>query len=95
MSQEAIVYIENLRIQSEKQTLLFLPHFECNASEIHALIGESGSGKSLTLLTIIGLLPKNLKATGTVILKTPTQNLDLLSLKNDDFRKLRGKYIGT
>ena len=94
MSQEAIVYIENLRIQSEKQTLLFLPHFECNASEIHALIGESGSGKSLTLLTIIGLLPKNLKATGTVILKTPTQNLDLLSLKNDDFRKLRGKYIG-
>ena len=94
MSPEAIVYIENLCIQSDKQVLLNLPHFECHASEIHALIGESGSGKSLTLLTIIGLLPKNLKATGNVLLKTPTQTLDLLSLKNEEFQKLRGKYIG-
>ncbi len=89
-----IIQIENLKIQDGAKTLLYLPKFECNQSEIHALIGESGSGKSLTLLTIMGLLPKKLKATGTVTLNTSQKSIDLLSIPQKEFQKIRGKLIG-
>jgi peptide/nickel transport system ATP-binding protein len=89
-----IIQIENLKITDGNKLLLFLPKFECNRSQIHALIGESGSGKSLTLLTIIGLLPKKLKASGSVKLNHGNLSIDLLSLSADEFRKLRGKLIG-
>ncbi len=89
-----IIQIENLRIQSGQKTLLFLPKFECSKAQIHALIGESGSGKSLTLLTIIGLLPSQLKATGSVYLNLENSKIDLLNLSQREFQNIRGKLIG-
>jgi peptide/nickel transport system ATP-binding protein len=38
--------------------------FEIGAGERVGLIGESGSGKSLTALSIMGLLPDELRASG-------------------------------
>src|SRR5437764_1011029 len=40
--------------------------FEIGAGERVGLIGESGSGKSVTALSIMGLLPEELRATGSV-----------------------------
>jgi ABC-type dipeptide/oligopeptide/nickel transport system ATPase component len=68
MSLQPIIQINKLRIQANNKTLLYIESLCCNAGEIHAIIGESGSGKSLTLLTIIGLLPKNLTVSGEVLL---------------------------
>ena len=31
---------------------------DCRAGEIHALVGENGSGKSTTLRALVGLLPR-------------------------------------
>ncbi|MCU1524550.1 MAG: Oligopeptide transport ATP-binding protein OppD, partial [Microbacteriaceae bacterium] len=42
--------------------------FSVAPGERLGLIGESGSGKSLTALAIIGLLPEGLRATGSVSL---------------------------
>jgi peptide/nickel transport system ATP-binding protein len=42
--------------------------FTVEPGERLGLIGESGSGKSLTAFSIIGLLPAGLKATGSVVL---------------------------
>lgn len=42
--------------------------FKVAPGERLGLIGESGSGKSLTAFAVIGLLPAGLKATGSVIL---------------------------
>jgi peptide/nickel transport system ATP-binding protein len=48
-----------------------LVDIEFEIEESLALIGESGSGKSLTLKAILGLLPKNLDAKITGTLPTP------------------------
>mgnify|MGYP000508763662 FL=1 len=34
------------------------------------IIGESGSGKSMSSLAVLGLLPEGMKATGSVLLDT-------------------------
>lgn len=55
--------------------------------EIHALVGESGCGKSMTAMSIINLLPKNAVVnSGEVIFKNST-------LSRDDLKSLRGTKI--
>lgn len=54
-----IININKLKIKLKKDTLL---DFNFNITNNTALIGESGSGKSLTLKTILNLLPQNLSA---------------------------------
>lgn len=53
---------------SEGSTLLDKVSFTLDSGQRLGLIGESGSGKSLTALAIIGLLPDGLTATGSVAL---------------------------
>ena len=55
------------------------------------LIGESGSGKSLTASAIMGLLPDELQSSGTIELHGHAGNL--LTLSDARVSKLRGKDI--
>lgn len=58
---------------------------------IAAIVGESGSGKSLTAYSIINLMPSdNLKIIGGQVI---FQEYDILSLKEQDLREIRGKKI--
>jgi peptide/nickel transport system ATP-binding protein len=54
------------------------------------LIGESGSGKSLTALAILGLLPDGATATGSV----SWRGRELLGLTDRELSTLRGDEIG-
>jgi peptide/nickel transport system ATP-binding protein len=55
-----------------------------------AIVGESGCGKSVTCLSIMGLNPRqNTVTTGEAIFK----DRDLLTLKQDEMRKVRGNEI--
>ncbi|MBA4371986.1 MAG: peptide ABC transporter ATP-binding protein [Thermodesulfovibrio sp.] len=58
-------------------------------SQIFGLAGESGCGKSMTALSIMGLLPQNAKATGSIRFR----DQDLLTLDSESIRKLRGREI--
>jgi peptide/nickel transport system ATP-binding protein len=65
--------------------------FSVRRGEIVALVGESGCGKSVSALAILGLLPKDIgHATGQVFF----DGVDLLTLSDEALRELRGRDIG-
>jgi len=53
------------------------------------IIGESGSGKSLTAAAVLGLLPEGMTATGQVLL----DGRDLLTLGERAMRRVRGAQV--
>lgn len=55
------------------------------------LIGESGSGKSLTTLAVLGLLPDGARATGSIRL----DGHELLGAPERELAGLRGRIVGT
>ena len=65
--------------------------FEVGREETVGLIGESGCGKSVTAMAILGLIgpPAGRIARGSVSLN----GADLLSLDEDEFRRVRGRRI--
>ena len=68
--------------------------FEINPGEILGLAGESGSGKSLTALSIMGLLGENKKVTnGSIVFSRDAAASNLLSLCEKDLEVIRGKEI--
>jgi peptide/nickel transport system ATP-binding protein len=63
--------------------------FDVDRGESLALIGESGSGKTLTALAVMGLLPEGATVEGQVLL----EGRDLLGLDEDDWCGLRGRRV--
>jgi len=86
---DALLAVKNLEISSADTSIVQELNFELKASKTLAIVGESGSGKSLSSLALMGLLPKNLRAKGSIIY----QNKELLDYHDDQWRKLRGKDI--
>lgn len=65
--------------------------FSVKQGEIFGIIGESGSGKSVTCRSIIGLLKDKGCVTGGEILY---KGIDLRKLKPKEMQKIRGSEIG-
>jgi len=63
--------------------------FDIKESEAFGLVGESGCGKSLTALSIMGILPPNAYAEGSIRFNAT----DLLRLDSESMRRLRGKEL--
>jgi peptide/nickel transport system ATP-binding protein len=63
-----ILDIRGLSLHSRDVPLVIGVDLRIEAGERVGLIGESGSGKSLTALAAIGLLPASIKARGSVLL---------------------------
>src|SRR4051812_25714096 len=65
--------------------------FEIAPGETLGIVGESGCGKSVTALSLLGLLPRAGRVkSGTAYFA----GRDLLQFKDRELRKLRGKEIG-
>ena len=61
----SVLSLEHLTISiSNDKVLVNDVNLEIALGEIHGLIGESGSGKSLTAMSILNLLPKNMAVKG-------------------------------
>jgi oligopeptide/dipeptide ABC transporter ATP-binding protein len=63
--------------------------FSIEESEIFGLAGESGCGKSITSLSIMGILPSNAFSKGVISFK----GQNLLKLDNESMRQIRGNEI--
>jgi peptide/nickel transport system permease protein len=65
--------------------------FEIGQGETLGIVGESGCGKTVTAMSILGLVPGNGAISGGRIL---FKGRDLALLAEDGLRKVRGKEIG-
>jgi peptide/nickel transport system ATP-binding protein len=86
---DALLTVRDLTVELDTVPLVDRVGFELGAGERVGLIGESGSGKSLTALAIMGLLPDELLPSGSVTL----DGTSLLTLPERALAGLRGERI--
>ena len=84
-----VLDVRNLCVDAANFRLLDSVSFSIDGDERVGLIGESGSGKSLTALSVIGLLAENLRASGSVHL----DGNELLGAKEATVAKSRGRDV--
>ncbi|MET1035514.1 MAG: ABC transporter ATP-binding protein [Arthrobacter sp.] len=86
---ENLLSVENLSIGTRGFPLVEDVNFAMAKGERIGLIGESGSGKSLTSTAVMGLLPEGLEATGSVTLAGHDANF--IGAPDSTLRKIRGR----
>jgi peptide/nickel transport system ATP-binding protein len=82
----SLLSVEGLKISTAGRALVSNLSFAIEPGERMGLIGESGSGKSLTAMAITGLLPSNIDATGSITL----DGQQVLGASERQLRQLRG-----
>jgi len=93
---EALLSVENLHTQFRTEGGLVQAvddvSFNIQAGETFALVGESGCGKSVTALSIMGLIPNppGEITSGSI----QFGGVDLLKLSSTEMRAIRGSKIG-
>ena len=81
-----LLSVENLTLDIYSSSILKGISFEINEGEFFGVIGESGSGKSLTAFSVMQLLPKGSRNTGRIML----DGVDLLTLGERQLCDYRG-----
>ena len=89
----AILKVENLNVtltqRKSSKKLVEEVSFEVHPGECLGILGESGSGKSMTVKSVLGLLDKNFQISGRAIF----DGQDLLRESKEELRRLRGSRI--
>lgn len=81
--------VEGLTVRFGSTVVVDDVSFEVGSTERLGIIGASGSGKSVTALTIAGLLSETAQVSGSI----QWDGLELVGMRDRDYRKLRGSDI--
>jgi oligopeptide/dipeptide ABC transporter ATP-binding protein len=91
---EPLLRVEDLRVEFTTQRGIVHAvngiSFEIHAGETLGLVGESGCGKSVTALALLGILARNARVVSG---RAEFGGRDLLQLSQRDLRKVRGRQI--
>ena len=85
-----LLEVADLKLSIGPLPILHGLDFSVDQGQVLGIIGESGSGKSMTALSIMGLLPAGAAATGQIEL----DGVDLLAKSERQMCAVRGKDIG-
>lgn len=89
----AILKVENLNVtltqRKSSKKLVEEVSFEVHPGECLGILGESGSGKSMTVKSVLGLPDKNFQISGRAIF----DGQNLLRESKEELRRLRGSRI--
>lgn len=86
----SLLQITNLSLSIYGLDILRDVTLSIDAGEIVAVTGESGSGKSMTALAVMGLLPKGTRTKGHILLG----DQELTQLSEPDLCAMRGRDMG-
>lgn len=86
-----VLTVRDLDVTVRNQKLVENVDFTVRAGERVGLIGESGSGKSLTALALMGLLPEGLRADGSV--RVAGVGHELVGADERAMSRVRGRNI--
>lgn len=84
-----LLEVSELRVRIGAATLLDGVGFSLDSGDRLGVIGASGSGKSLTALAILGLLPDGAEVTGSILF----EGAELLGRSDRELSKIRGNRI--
>ena len=85
-----LLSVQNLSLAINGTSILHDVSFDIAAGQIVAVTGESGSGKSMTALGVIGLLPRGAVPTGRILL----DGQDVLQTDEATLCQMRGSDVG-
>ena len=91
MTAEPVLTVQGLSVRARHTRLVEGVSFTLAPGERVGVIGESGSGKSLTCLAVLGLLPRGLTAAGSVRLAGVEG--DLIGAPERRLASLRGRRM--
>ena len=80
----------DLVTRRQKKRIVDHVEFEVYPGECLGILGESGSGKSMSLKAVQGLLDKNFQVSGQAVF----DDKNLIGAPGEELRKLRGNQIG-
>src|SRR5437870_2076763 len=86
-----VLTVDGLGVAVRQLSLVSDVSFTLRHGERVGLIGESGSGKSVTALALLGLLPEGLRASGSVRLSGVDG--DLVGASERHLTKVRGRLM--
>ena len=80
----------DLVTRRQKKRIVDHVEFEVYPGDCLGILGESGSGKSMSLKAVLGLLDKNFQVSGQAVF----DDKNLIGAPGEELRKLRGNQIG-
>jgi oligopeptide/dipeptide ABC transporter ATP-binding protein len=85
----ALLEVADLRVQFGKRAVVAGIGYSVHAGRTLGVVGESGCGKSMTALSLMGLIPKPGRVTGSIKLR----GQELLGQSTSDWQTMRGRDV--